>query len=529
MLRIRKFIASALAFAVLAGTVGATAAIPGSETPFGITVSAAGITESGSCGENVTYTLDSDGTLTISGTGAMEDYRWYESPFIKSEINKVIIEDDVTSIGDHAFEFCSSLTSITIPDSVTSIGEYAFYYCTSLTDITIPDSVTSIRDSAFSDCSALESITIPDSVTSIGEYAFYGCTSLTDITIPDSVTSIRDYAFGWCESLGDITIPDSVTSIGDHAFDSCSSLTSITIPDSVTSIGDKAFGYVYVYVYDYDSEQYVKLPGFTIKGYNGTEAERYANDNEIEFIALGNTDIIDSGSCGENVSYTLDSEGTLTISGTGDMNNYEFGESPFYSDPNIKEIIIGNGITSIGSCAFMNCPSLTSVKLPYGVKGIGYGAFDDCTSLISINIPDGMTNIGTDAFCACDSLTNVSLPDSLTSISDHALGYYYDTNTEEYLKQPGFTIKGYEGSEAERYANDNGFRFIALGDEFIPGDVNGDGNADIADSLFVARADAGLATLSDAQKKAADVNGDGSADIADALFIARVDAGLAKL
>ena len=151
------------------------------------------------------------------------------------------IPDSVTSIGDHAFYGCSSLTSITIPDSVTSIGDYAFSSCTSLTSITIPDSVTSIGYFAFSGCTSLTSITIPDSVTSIGERAFYGCTSLTSITIPDSVTSIGDYAFSSCRSLTSITIPDSVTSIGYSAFSGCTSLTSITIPDNVASIGDLAF------------------------------------------------------------------------------------------------------------------------------------------------------------------------------------------------------------------------------------------------------------------------------------------------
>ena len=152
----------------------------------------------------------------------------------------VTIPDSVTSIGNWAFELCTSLTSITIPDSVTSIGKSAFARCTSLTSITIPDSVTSIGDSAFSGCT-LTSIIIPDSVTSIGYIAFADCKSLTSITIPDSVTSIGDGTFRDCTSLTNITIPDSVTSIGYITFAGCKSLTSITIPDSVTSIGDGAF------------------------------------------------------------------------------------------------------------------------------------------------------------------------------------------------------------------------------------------------------------------------------------------------
>ena len=107
----------------------------------------------------------------------------------------------VTSIGNYAFELCTSLTSITIPNSVTSIGKYAFDDCTSLTSITIPNSVTSIGDNAFEDCSSFTSVTIPNSVTSIGEGTFFICTSLTSITIPNSVTSIGGETFNGCSSL----------------------------------------------------------------------------------------------------------------------------------------------------------------------------------------------------------------------------------------------------------------------------------------------------------------------------------------
>ena len=147
----------------------------------------------------------------------------------------------VTSIGNGAFSYCTSLTSVTIPDSVTSIGEWAFCDCDSLTSVTIPDSVTEIGGSAFSYCTSLTSVTIGNSVTSIGTSAFRNCTSLTSVTIPDSVTEIGREAFYKCTSLTSVTIPDSVTSIGREAFYECTSLTSVTIPDSVTSIGYEAF------------------------------------------------------------------------------------------------------------------------------------------------------------------------------------------------------------------------------------------------------------------------------------------------
>ena len=163
--------------------------------------------KSGTCGDNLTWTLDSEGTLTISGRGAMTDYSndskapWFNSC---SSIKSAIIESGVTSIGNYAFSGCSSLKSVTIPDSVTSIGTGVFGGCSSLTSVTIPNSVTSISENAFRYCDSLTSVTIPHGVTSIGDYAFCDCTNLTSITIPESVTSIGYSAFSSCENLTDV-------------------------------------------------------------------------------------------------------------------------------------------------------------------------------------------------------------------------------------------------------------------------------------------------------------------------------------
>ncbi len=244
---------------------------------------AASAESSGNCGDsgsNVTWSLDDNGTLTISGSGKIEDYRsdidqpWYSN---RSDITSVVIEPGVTSIGSLAFYECSNLTSITIPSGFISIGEQAFGNCTGLTSITIPSGFISIGDYAFWNCTGLTSITIQNGVTSIGTGAFWNCTGLTSITIPSSVTSIGVNVFYNCTGLTDITvdsnnssfcsesgvlfnkdkttliyyplgkndssytIPDGVTVIEQYAFYCNSKLTSVTIPSGVTSIGEMAF------------------------------------------------------------------------------------------------------------------------------------------------------------------------------------------------------------------------------------------------------------------------------------------------
>jgi hypothetical protein len=241
----------------------------------------------------------------------------------------------VTSIGNEAFSWCSSLTNITIPNSVTSIDVDAFRKCSSLTSITIPNSVTSIGCGAFSDCSSLTSITIPDSITSINDTTFWNCSSLTSITIPNSVTSIEDQAFIGCSSLTSIEIPNSVTSIGCGAFFGCSSLTSIEIPNSVTKLGGNNYGY------------------FSTGGvfYNCYSLTSVTLSNSIDFI----------------YNYT------------------------FYGCSSLTSIIIPNSVTSIGDYAFRGCSSLTSIEIPNSVTSIGYNAFYGCSSLDTIIINSNST------------------------------------------------------------------------------------------------------------------------------------------
>ena len=294
-----------------------------------ITASAETTTEPQTWNEdNLTWTLTADGTMTVSGTGAMKAYDIDDSPATqkKDSVKAIVIEDGVTSIGDYAFWNCTGLTSISIPNNVTSIGSSAFESCSQLASIEIPSSVTSIGDYAFSGCSGLTSVNIPEDVTSIGERVFMNCSQLASIEIPKSVTSIGKYAFSGCSGLTSITILGGVTSIGDFAFSSCSQLASIEIPSSVTSIGNSAFE-----------------------------------------------------SCSQLASIEIPSSVT------------SIGNSAFWNCTGLTSITIPNRVTSIGNFAFRYCRSLASITIPDSVTSIGVVAFDSCTNLKTISLSCGST------------------------------------------------------------------------------------------------------------------------------------------
>lgn len=344
----------------------------------------------GTCGENVTWTLE-NGVLTVSGTGAMEDYGrssdipWYSQ---RGEVKSVVISDDVTSIGKRAFDDCTELTSVTIPNSVTSIGEFAFadcshltnvtlpngitnidtavfWQCTALTNVTIPNGVTSIGPSAFRCCKSITSVIIPSTVTRIGNYAFYSCTSLTNVTIPNSVTSIEMYAFYHCTGLTSVAIPNSITSINESVFEGCTGLTNVMIPDSVTSIETSAF-------HDCSSLKNITIP----------KSVTSIKDSVFE-------------GCTSLTSVTIP-DGVTNIEGM-----------LFRDCSGLTSITIPNSVTSIYVNAFSGCTGLTNVTISNSVTSIGYGAFVKCTGLTSVTIPTSVTSISQAAFWRCDNLADI--------------------------------------------------------------------------------------------------------------------------
>lgn len=234
--------------------------------------------DNGACGDRLAWTLSTAGILTISGSGDMRNYSDSTSngaPWntYREQINAVVLEPGITSIGDYAFTKFDNLTDIQIPDSVTSIGEWAFYDCGDLTSVKIPTCVASIGERAFYKCKGLTRADI--SAGNVGNYAFYNCTGLTSVTIQDDVHSIGDYAFADGSKLTSISIPTSVTQIGRGAFFSSGNLmTDITFAHrgrDILSIGSRAFGFgnsVGTPVYTTVHVPSVKTMNSTIRNYN---------------------------------------------------------------------------------------------------------------------------------------------------------------------------------------------------------------------------------------------------------------------
>jgi len=420
----------------------------------------------GTCGENLVWTLSKNGTLTISGSGIMTDYSANNSPWKKylSSITAVVIEENVTSIGNYAFSGCSNLQTVTITESVQNIGSYAFKNCTLLDSITIPSGVTTIKDSTFAGCSALKNVEIPNTVTSIGTYAFNLCTSLaemqfpdslsaigygafaachalTEVRIPDSVTSIDSFAFSTCRNLRIITLPTGIVEIREETFSFCVALEEIVIPDGVMSIWDEAFrdcdklkkitfdggapniditAFRYVRADAYYPQNYASWTEDKLHNYGGSLTWNTYDNGSSEVLPEPDTEI-DSGKCGESVNWVLTADGALTISGSGTMQNYAVYVRPWGKYiSQITSVVIKEGVTSIGSNAFQNCFSLKTATIAGSVQQIGPYAFDACDFLESITIPSGVTIIEEYTFRGCSSLKKITVPDTIVSIENYA-------------------------------------------------------------------------------------------------------------
>ena len=360
---------------------------------------------------------ESTGVFIITGNGEMDLDKYFMSG--NTKVKEIIIGNGITSISPYTFYGAYGLKKVTIPYSVEKIGNYAFEFCKDLETV-VTDQTGMSR------------------LKTIGGGAFYGCESLKSFNMNQGLTSISYSAF---------------VNTG---------ITTFVIPESVKTLGDNCIGF------NYENSEYTKVEETVIYGVRDTAAEAYANTHEFTFY----------GTTWEFNTIT----GVLNIYGKGAMELPQYwmddifensknvtriiiddrittvGAYAFYYGTAVDTVFLPENLTKIGTYAFEFCQKLKNLTLPQNTKSIGNGAFYGCTSLNKLTINDGLKTISDLAFTNT-ALTSVKIPASVTGIGSHALGYTYKNKT--YTKVDGFTIYGDRGTEAERYANANGFRFVA--------------------------------------------------------------------
>ena len=415
----------------------------------------------GAEGDNLTWTLDSDGVLTISGTGAMKDYPneigapWAD---FADDLTKVVIEEGITTIGASAFMYCGNLTEVVIPGTVTSIGSTAFLGCTSLTKFDIPEGVISVGGEAFGECNALERINIPSSLTSFGERMFMnGAGKLTEINVdsgntvysskegvlyskdgstlvcypcgkedssyivPEGVTAIGNSAFEDC-NVTQVQLPDTLTRICAHAFMNCPFLKTVRIPNGVSTIESGAFscGITSISI----PASVTEMESAFTESYALTEINvdssnpNYMSKDGVLFNKDGK-ELICYPDQKTDIEYTV-SDGVVAIK-----------DGAFADTRNLKKVTIPGNVKTIEKYAFSTMfGSLEEVVLSEGLAVIDDGAFSWCGGLTSITIPASVTKIGERAFIE-SGLTGISFKGDAIQIADNA--FTNVTATVKYL------------------------------------------------------------------------------------------------
>lgn len=341
--------------------------------------SATGIVASGNCGplknihesmkedgSNITdtakWTLDSQGTLTISGNGDTVDCYEFEEKMRQpwsaydDQIRKVVIKEGITSVGCYSFMKCKNLESVQLPNSLKVIGSYAFNECESLKEIKIPDSVERIYSDAFAFCKKLKSVQLSKNLTELDDEIFK-FTGLTKIVIPDGVKSIGYNTFCFCRDLKEVTLPNNLQYICAWAFEYCTSLTAVTFPDSLEYIGGEAFN----------------------------------NCKKLKTVKFGNRlqEIADKA--------------------------FEFCES-------LNNIVLPNSMKTIAERAFFGCSALTSVKLGDNITEIGAQAFGGGSMIKELILPRNLKELGEGAFEWLFFCERVVVYKSLRKLGEDAFG-----------------------------------------------------------------------------------------------------------
>ena len=398
----------------------------------------------GAFGDNLTWVLDSDGTLTISGTGDIpatcvnQNAPWYTQ---REQIKTIILEDGITSIPEKVFSSYKNLVKVTMGDTVTSIGRSAFWGCQNLSSIQLSKNLTSIADDVFSYCSDLAQIEIPEGVTEIGSYAFSACYDLESITLPSTLTHVKSMAFNSCNRLVNIyisdisafmnitveehnnvhimdanrydktlylngkpvtelVIPDGISEIAPGIFYGCD-FTSAVIPNSVTTIGESAFAYC-------RSLTNVVIPNQVTQIGDGA----FAGCEKLTAVTIG------KNVCSIGIGAFMDCLQLQHVTIPDSVVIVK--DHAFWNCTALTTATIGKGLSQINRGMFSGCGSLASITIPGNISTIGERAFEKCSNLTSVTMGNGVTSIDQYAFWRCYNLKNVTFPDSLTVIGRYA-------------------------------------------------------------------------------------------------------------
>ena len=328
-------------------------------------------------------------------------------------LERVQIASGLKTIGKRAFWLCNNLTTVSLPDGVTSIGEEAFKECSSLTTINLPNSITTIGANAFNGTKLTGPLNIPSSLVSLGDNAFHGCGGITGtLLFPGALENISKNAFAGCAGVEEIILPRGVLTISDGAFNNCSGVQRLWLTNSIKTIGASALS----------GMKSLKKIYFSGSLWDWDTGIQWADDRGYSNFPVGPTltEETASGSCGEALTWSLSTAGDLTVSGTGDMADFAATGAPWaeYRDQ-IKLVILGQGVTSIGSSAFQDCKNLKTVSLPGSLTALGKAAFLRCGELTNVKLPASLKSVGEDCFTGCEKLVLLDLtgvPDEIMEL-----------------------------------------------------------------------------------------------------------------
>ncbi len=556
-MKLRKILAAVMACSIVCG---APAAMGAYKPSYELTANAADVLYSGKCGDKASWTLDSEGTLTISGTGDINEESFWNS--YKNEtgiesyndlwdsLNRVVVKKGITSLPDNLFAKCTNIVSVSLPDSLKSIGSCTFCQCKKLETIKIPESVEYIGSKAFDSTKWLYNKSEESSPVIVNSFLLYGADCSGDVVIPNGVTVISDSAFGWSK-ITSIEIPNSVTKIEAMAFQGCNELKSITILNPNCEIEDHP-GTIFN---DYDEEGTGYIYSGVIKGYSGSTAEAYAKKHNRTFEAL-TPETPTSTTITTTTQITTTTTTTTTTTATETETTSAATTTATAGAPSVNdERIVGQwyvymiswrtekGATDLLPnddqyiVSFKNDGTFTlNTKNDTGYsedRGTWFVSGDDLT----IIRPDGVS----DSAVLSDSWTfkgqkwivvqdnkefylvrggKFTNPETTTTTQP------VTTTTIETTTTESTTTETTTAATTTESATTTTSTTVPTRPEVSFGDPTGDGKIDAKDASFVLveyakLSTVGVSTLSEAVKKAADVNKDGKIDAKDASAILR--------